>query len=522
MKSRRVLVPLFLALAILCAVFAVQAADDAVAVQILGINDFHGTIQQSGKVDNRLAGGAAVLAAWIKERALTNPHTLLVSAGDMVGASQPISALLQDEPTIDLLNYLGFDVAVPGNHEFDEGYAEMVRLYRGGYHPTTGYYPGASFPLVLANVVDAKTKNPILPPYVVKVVEGIPIGFIGVISMETPTIVVPSAVQGLSFLDPVASVNKYVSELRAKGVETLIVVAHEGGLQNKDTKAIEGPIAAIANGVDDAVDVIISGHTHTVLNGVVDGKLIVQANSKGYAFADVDLTLSRATGNVTSAKGEVVTTFVDEKKPDERIAKLLAPVEAKVRPLLEQKITETTAEITRTQNEAGESALGNLIADAQKWATKAQIAFMNPGGIRRDLPADTITWGVLFECQPFGNNMMRFTLTGDQIVRILNQQWTTKRILQIAGIKYVWDDKRAIDDKVVKVTLADGTPLDKAKTYVVAANNFLAAGGDGFSVFKESGPQELVINDLDALIEYLKTQKMPIAVKIEGRITKAS
>jgi 5'-nucleotidase len=223
----------------------------------------------------------------------------------MVGGSPVVSPLLQDEPTIEVLQLLGMDVGVPGNHDFDEGVTEMLRLQRGGEHKATGYFGGAGFPFILANVVDKATQNPILTPYVIRVVGGVPIGFIGVVSLETPTIVMPSGVANVSFIDPVAAINKYAKVLQSKGVQTIVVLAHEGGAQ-KAGADITGPIRSIAEQVDDSVDVIVSGHTHTVLNGKVDGKLIVQAGQYGANFADVDLVIDKASGDVVQSKGSIV------------------------------------------------------------------------------------------------------------------------------------------------------------------------------------------------------------------------
>ncbi|MGE5529684.1 MAG: bifunctional metallophosphatase/5'-nucleotidase [Patescibacteria group bacterium] len=519
MRYHRHLLPAFLGvLAVLAAALSAAAAGDVLRVQILGVNDFHGAILETSRIENRPAGGAAVLAAWLLERERANPRTLMVHAGDMVGASQPVSALLQDEPTVEILDFLGFDVGAPGNHDFDEGPAELMRLLHGGHHPATGYFTGASFPLVAANVVDAGTKRPLLPPYAVKTVEGVPIAFIGVVTAETPRITTADGVAGLEFLDPAASINHYLPVLHEKGVEAIVVLAHEGGIQKK--ARIEGPIAELAAAIGDAVDVIVSGHTHTALNGVVDGKLIVQARSSGTAFADIDLAIDRTAGDVISAKAEIVTAWADVRAPDQRIAALIAPALERVRPLIERRVAETSDAITRTPNEAGESALGDLIADAQRWAAGTQIAFTNPGGIRRDLPAGAVTWGVLYECQPFGNNLMRFRMTGDQIRRLLEEQWATGRMLQIAGLRYTWDAARPPGDRVVKLALADGEPVARDKTYTAAANSFLAAGGDGFTVFAEIAAQEAVMCDLDALVGYLQTLKQPIAARIDGRITK--
>lgn len=516
------------ALAAPCVMPALAADSTTVDLQILHTNDFHGSISQSSKVANRPVGGAATLAAYLFEREATNPNTLIVHSGDMFGASQPVSSLLQDEPTAELLNFMGFDLGTLGNHEFDESLSEMLRMQNGGSHKTTGYWVGSSFPLISANIVNAQTGDPVLPAYAIKVVEGIPVGFIGVTTIETPSIVMPSGVKDLKFIDAVEAINKYVPVLKSKGVEAIMVLAHEGGSFDAKAGKVVGPIAAIAEGIDDEVDVIFSGHSHTMLNNVIDGKLVVQAWSKGTAFSDVDLTLDKATGDVVSAKAEIVTTFADTIKPEPRIAKLAKTYEAAVKPLVERYIADAADDITRTQSAAGESALGNLVADAQRWAAGTQIAFMNPGGIRRDLPKGPLTWGILYETQPFANDLMRFEMTGDQIFRVLNQQWQVSgkdiitRFLQISGIKVVWDSNRPFGDKVVKVMLEDGGHIDKDAKYSVVANIFIATGGDNFSVFKETMKgQELVMNDLDALVKYLEAKGGAVSAKVEGRASLA-
>ncbi|HHV56120.1 MAG TPA: bifunctional metallophosphatase/5'-nucleotidase [Firmicutes bacterium] len=499
-------------------------AEETVAVQILSINDFHGALVQSAKISGRPAGGAAYLAAYMWEREATNPRTIMVHAGDAVGASPVVSSLLQDEPTIQFLQFLGTDVGVPGNHEFDEGITELLRLQRGGRHETTGYFPGSGFPLVAANVVDRATGDPVLPPYVIKTVDGIPIGFIGVVTIETPTIVMPSGVAGLAFLDPVETINKYVAELRAQGVEAIVVLAHEGGNQDPNTGEISGPIKDIAEKIDDAVDIIISGHTHTRLDGVVDGKLVVQAASGGTAFADVDFTIDRKTGDVVAAEAEIVDVWADAIQPAPRIAKLVDTYQEKVRPLVQRVVGRAAHDITRQMSPAGESALGNLIADSQRWAAGTQMAFMNPGGIRADLPAGDVTWGKLYEIQPFGNTLVKMTLTGDQIYRLLNQQWQEQpggqirtRFLQISGLKYAWDDRRPFGDKVTAVWLESGEPLDRSASYTVVVNSFLAAGGDNFTVFKEAKNTEILQGDLEALVAYVKSLPQPFSSQITGR-----
>ncbi|NNU92758.1 bifunctional metallophosphatase/5'-nucleotidase [Geobacillus sp. NFOSA3] len=488
-------------------------------VQLLGINDFHGQLDVTRNVGGRAVGRADYLAAYLKQRERENKNTLLVHAGDAVGASSPVSALLQDEPTIEFLNKLGFDVGVPGNHEFDEGVDEMLRLIYGGTHPKTGYFRGADFPYVSANVIDKKTGKPILPPYVIKKVKGIPIGFIGVTLSDTPSIVIPSGVAGVAFTDEAEAINEAVKQLKRRGVRAIVVLAHNPGVSNKDGSNASGEIVDIAKTVDDEVDVIFAGHNHAYLNAEVDGKLLVQSYSYGTAFSDVDLTIDRRTKDVVAKKAEIVTTYQDSIKPDPKITKFIDKYEAKVSPIINQVIGMAKTTISAEQNASGESALGNLIADAQRTAMKTDFAFMNPGGIRANIEQGEVTWGELYNVQPFSNQLVKMTLTGEQIRKLLNQQWQSNqtRMLQISGLTYTWDASKPTD-KVVDIYLPNGAKLDPNAEYTVTANSFLADGGDNFTVFTEGKNREVGPVDLEALIHYIQQLPQPFDAQIEGRI----
>lgn len=491
-------------------------------VQLLGINDFHGQLDVTRNVGGKAVGRADYLAAYLKQREAENKNTLLVHAGDAVGASSPVSALLQDEPTIEFLNKLGFDVGTLGNHEFDEGVDEMLRLIYGGIHPTTGYFRGADFPYVSANVVDKKTGKPLLPPYVIKRVNGMPIGFIGVVLSDTPSIVDASGVAGVSFTDEAKAINEAAKQLKRRGVRAIVVLAHNPGVSNKDGSNANGEVVDIAKKVDDEVDVIFAGHNHAYLNAEVDGKLLVQSYSYGTAFSDVDVKIDPRTKDIVAKKAEIVTTYQDGIKPDAEIAKLIGKYEEKVAPIVNQVVGTAQTTITSKQNASGESALGNLIADAQRSALKTDFAFMNPGGIRADIEQGEVTWGELYNVQPFGNQLVKMTLTGGQIRKLLNQQWQPNqtRMLQISGLTYTWDASKPIGDKVVDIYLPNGAKLDPNAEYTVAVNSFLADGGDHFTVLTEGKNREAGPVDLDALIAYIQQLPQPFAARIEGRIQK--
>ncbi|MFO0773351.1 MAG: bifunctional metallophosphatase/5'-nucleotidase [Nitrospiraceae bacterium] len=553
-------------------------------VQILGFNDFHGQISAGRRVANRPVGGAAVLASYLAA-AQNDPNdpglaerTFIVHAGDHVGASPPESALLQDEPAIGFLNLLAnrhcqyndrknsrlwdnedeamddrFDrrlhplcnvVGTLGNHEFDEGKQELMRLLNGGNFATGPFledpYRGARYPTISSNVVDEKTGKPILPPFAIKIVKGVPIAFIGAVLKQTPTIVTPTGVAGLKFLDEADSINRYVRWLRrVAGIRTFVVLIHQGGTQT----AYQGPtqpgglingqdIVKIVSRLDDEVDVVVSGHAHAFTNALLqnqNGKeiLITQAFSAGTAYGDIDLTINRWTRDVVAKSAAIVTTFADAGPgltPVPEVSQLVAQAEAKVAPLVNEVIGQAAADMLRTENAAGESALGNLIADAQRAALGTDFAFMNPGGIRADLTAGPVTFGELFTIQPFGNSLVRMNLTGQQVYDLLNQQWANQpspRILKTSGLTYTWDNNRPVGDRIVDVR-RNGVPIDRQASYSVTVNNFMAAGGDNFTVLVQGQNQVGGAIDLDALIAYIRSIPQPFAVGIEGRILRVN
>lgn len=512
--------------------------DQNIHVQLLGINDFHGQLDtwrsvkdSTGKVVD-YSGGVEWLAAYLKDREAVNPaNTLMIQAGDLVGASPPVSALLQDEPTIRMMNEIGMDVGTIGNHEFDEGVAEMKRLIHGGDHPKTaqyeekyGKFTGSTMDYVVANVVDEKTNETILPPYAVKEVDGVKIGFIGVVTTETPTIVTPKGVEGVKFTDEVTAVNKYAKELTDQGVNTIVVMAHDPGTSKTDGSEATGKVVDMAKAIDPAVDVIYGAHDHKYLNTNVDGKVLVQSWSYGTAFSDIDLTIDPTTGDVIKdqTKAEVVDTLHSKITANAKIKAELDGYQEDIKPVVSQVVGTTSAAITNVANASGESALGNLIADGMRSVTGTQLGFMNAGGIRNPLPAGTITWGDLFKVQPFGNDLVTMTVTGDQIRTLLNQQFQAppsyNKIMAISGLKYTWSDNKPYGSKVLDIYLENGTPLDPTAEYTITVNNFMADGGDGFAVLKSGKNRVTNVVDLDGFVQYFKSLPQPVAAQIEDRI----
>jgi len=525
-----------------------------VDVQLLAINDFHGNLDppagSSGRIGSIDAGGVEYLATHIAQLEATNPNTLVVSAGDLIGASPLLSALFHDEPTIEAMNLLGLDFNAVGNHEFDEGAAELLRMQNGGCHPTDGCldgdgFAGADFQFLAANVVRKDNGKTLFPAYKIRSFGGAKLAIIGVVLEGTPTIVTPSGVAGLEFKDEAETVNALIPQLKAKGVNAITVLIHEGGVQSgtfNGCVGISGAIVDIVNRFDPAVDVVISGHTHQAYNCQLNNMLVTSASSFGRLVTDVDLTIDRATGEVTqmAANNLIVTRDVAK---DAGQTSLLAKYRTFADPIANRVIGSITADITRTTNPAGESALGDVIADAQLAATapagfgEAVAAFMNPGGIRAELTYagsaagegdGNVTYGEAFSVQPFGNSLVTMTLTGAQIDQLLEQQFDNptagqNRILQVSnGVSYSWSASAATGSKVDPSSiLLNGTPVDPNGAYRITVNSFLAEGGDNFTLLAQGTNRLGGAVDLDALVDYFAANS-PVPPGPQNRITAAA
>lgn len=542
----------------------------SVSVQLLAFNDFHGNLEtpsgSSGRIGTTDAGGAEYFAAHLATLKATNPNTVIVSAGDNIGASPLLSALFHDEPTIEALNAAGLQVAAVGNHEFDEGWPELLRMQKGGCHPKDGCqdgtpFTGSKFKYLSANVwlnprkadatelkrlgFDATKKRPypLLDPYTIKEVGGVKIGFIGMTLEGTPTIVTPSGVAGLNFYPEAYMANYWAQNLRKKGVKTIVVLIHEGGAQTgtyDECKGISGPIVNIVNLMSNDIDVVVSGHTHNAYNCTIGTKLVTSAASFGRLITDIDLTIDSATGDVTAktAKNTIVTRTVAK---DAGQTALIARYKTISAPLANKVIGSITADIVRAANAAGESPLGDVIADGQLEATKdaakggAVVAFMNPGGIRADLTfaqisggeaPGQITYSEMFTVQPFGNSLVVKTMTGDMIKRLLEQQFDNPskgadRILQVSsGFTYSYDRSKAAGSRVDAASIKiNGVAVQPSQSYKVTMNSFLADGGDNFTVFREGTSPLGGEVDTDAFAAYF-AKHSPVPPGPQNRITK--
>lgn len=526
-------------------------------VQLLAINDFHGALAEGMRVGARPVGGAAVLAAYLRaEQRGWETATLIAHAGDHVGASPAVSALLQDEPAITFFNQLGNAhcsqreawhrrcnvVGTLGNHEFDEGRVELLRLIHGGTHDRGPYleqpYAGANFAHISANVIDAATGEHLVPPYTVKEIAGTRIGFIGALLRQTPSIVPAPAIAGLKFLNEAHAINAQVSALKQQGVRAIVVLLHQGGYQklapDADTAGaplVEGAdINEIIRQLDDEVDVIVSGHSHGYTNARVanaNGKrmLVTQAFFSGSAYGDIELEIDERSGDVVATSSAIITTYADAGpglQPDAGAAALVARAQRHVDAIVKQVIAEAAEDIPNTVGENGESPMGQLIADAQRAALGADIALMNPGGVRWGLSAGKITWGDVFAVHPFGNRVMRVELSGAALLALLNQQWFGAfpgRLLAVSGLTYAWDANRAAGQRVVEVEVG-GDGLDLSRTYTVAVNDFMLSGGDGFVQLKQAANPVAGPLDRDALIAYLRALPQPVRLIRQSRVQK--
>jgi 5'-nucleotidase len=520
------------------------AARDSLApvkVKVLAINDFHGHLKvpQGGirikdpanpsKTINVEAGGAEHMATAVAELRAKNRNHVFVAAGDLIGATPLLSALFRDEPTVESLSLMGLEVSAVGNHEFDKGRAELLRMQSGGCHPTEGCkgpqpFKGASYQYLAASTVDVATGKTLLPPYFIKTFEGVPVAFIGLTLKATPSMVVPSGVLGLKFNDEAQTVNALVPELRAKGIEAIVVLIHEGGMQTGDEfgdynecRGISGPIVDIVKKLDKAVDAVVTGHTHRAYNCRIDGRLVTSGDKYGSIVTEIDLVLDARTRDVLSAEANnvIVRTAAFAKEP--RQTALIAQYDKLSAPLTQRVIGRIGAALPRATNAAGESVIGQVIADAQLAATKdagAQIALLNPGGVRAalPLPADgQVRFEDIYTVQPFNNSLVTLSLSGAQLLQLLEQQWRGAgegRVMHVSqGFSYHWDGSRAAGARVVPGTAKlNGQAIDAAADYRVTVNVFMADGGDNFSVLKQGRDRRTGILDVDALELYLKAR----------------
>ncbi|MGW2895661.1 bifunctional metallophosphatase/5'-nucleotidase [Streptomyces sp. NPDC001212] len=583
---RRALVAALAAAATLATAGALVAANPAQAgsdansaplkdLQLLAINDFHGNLEppagSSGRVTERQAdgttkdidaGGVEYLASSLRTARKGHDRSLTVAAGDIVGASPLLSGLFHDEPTVEAMNKLGLDVTGVGNHEFDEGKDELLRLQNGGCHPVDGCYDkgrkfkGADYPILSANVINEKTGKPLLKPYVVQNVKGAKVGFIGVTLKGTPDVVTAAGVKGLKFLDEAETINKYTKELQQQGVHAIVALVHEGGFPassayNYDCDAggstgLSGPIVDIAKKVAPEVDALVTGHTHnayvcSIPDPAGHPRLVTSAASYGRLFTELNMKYDPRTEDIVRATVKGSNRVVDRTQSKAAdLTQLLDYWQTLAAPVANKPVGYITKDVTRSG--AVESPLGDLIADAQlahakSLDSRAVVALMNPGGIRADLVYaasgkegdGVVTFGEGFAVQPFSNTVNLKNLTGAQLITVLKQQVSgsnaaAPKYLQISsGLTYTLDLTKTGADRVVEDSIRlDGKAIDPSATYRVAMNSFLADGGDGFTEFAKGTDQLVGSDDLAALVDYLTgntSAAAPYAPTAADRVT---
>jgi len=542
---------------------AAAGALTPVEITLIGINDFHGNLEPPRRtVTDRSpagaevrvpAGGAAYLAAAIDAVRARSSYHLVLSAGDLVSASPLVSSLFLDEPTILAMNLIQLDFNAVGNHEFDRGRGELLRLVRGGCAKHTNREPcavdrdfgGARFGFLAANVI-TESGEPLLPPYAIRRFgsggRAVDVAVIGMTLKETPTVVEPTGVAGLDFRDEADTVNALVPRLKAEGAELIVVLIHQGletkaAHNEKSCSGLSGDLMPILRRLSPEVDVVISGHTHQAYLcdfGEVDPTrpfLVTSAGQYGTMLTEIRLSVEPGSGRIlarnaenrivqsepyTSSSGAVGQSDLHPRyAPDPEVAALVERYRAAAEPRANRVVGRLSGPATEDETPAREQVLGNLIADAQLAATRAsgaQIALMNPGGVRAPLvPAadGSITFGQIYAAQPFGNALVVRSFTGAQIKAILEQQWASGSnsverpnvLLPSAGFTYSYDLTRPAGQRIVEARL-NGEPLEDARSYRVTVNSFLASGGDNFTLLREGTGQVGGPQDLDALEAY--------------------
>lgn len=509
----------------------------SVEVKIIAINDFHGNLtppfgglrirnplDPASRVQIR-AGGAEHLATAVARLRTRNPHSVFVGAGDLIGATPLLSALFNDEPSIESLNLMGLSISAVGNHEFDRGLGELLRLQGGGCHPTKGCqgpkpFEGARFQYLAASTVEESTGRTILPAYAVRYFEGIPVAFIGLTLAATPSIVTPSSVLGLRFLDEASTVNNLLPSLRDQGIYAYVVLIHEGGVPTgdyDDCQGISGPIVDIVNRIDTSVKLVVSGHTHHAYNCLIEGKRVTSADKYGTMLTDIDIEIDRVTKKIVTVNANNMIIRPELFEKDARQSELIQAYELLAEPLSKRVVARLNRAVLADVDAKGESALGRLIADAQLAATQsidqggAQIAFMNLGGVRAPLIPQAngdLRYEDLFAAQPFYNNLVTMTLTGAQIIELLELQWQVDRPVRLLipskGFAYRWDQTQKPGKRIVSASVSlNKKPIESSSTYRVTVNSFLADGGENFQVLRKGTHRLTGVMDLEALELFL-------------------
>ncbi len=500
-------------------VVGVSATEPPVNIDVVTINDFHGRIEA-----DRASAGAAVIAGAVKQFREENPNTIFAGAGDLIGASTFTSFIQDDNPTIDALNLAGLEVSAAGNHEFDKGWADLRDRVQDR----------ADWEYISSNVFLTETGEPALAPAWVKELEGVRVGFVGAVTEDLPTLVSPQGIEGLEVRSIVDSVNAVADDLRdgdpANGeADVVILLVHEGAATVELSSITpDSPLGEIVYGVDHDVNAIVSAHTHLAYNHVIDGRPVVSAGQYGENLGKMNIQVDRDTKEILSITNRIVPLTADGKALYPAVPEVQEIVDAakiEADKLGAVKVGEITADFNRarqsdgeTENRGGESTIGNFVADVQKWSTGAEIALMNPGGLRANLtyassgegdPDGNVTYREAATVQPFANTLVTLDLTGEQLKAVLEEQWqpegASRPFLKLGvskGLQYTYDPTAAQGERITSITL-DGAPIDPEQTYLVAANSFLAGGGDNFATLAEgANKKDTGKIDLQSMVDW--------------------
>lgn len=500
----------------------------AVNIDIVSMNDFHGRLSAEAPSSSNPTppAGAAVLAGMVESYRAQNPETLFVAAGDSIGGTTFTSFIQQDTPTLDVLNEIGLDASSFGNHEFDAGRADVENRV----------LPYANFPYLAANVyADGK---PAYQQYSISQVDGVNVAFVGAVTEDLPSLVSPDRIQGLEVRDVATEVNRVADDLTdgvGEQADVIVLLVHEGAA-TPEVAADDSKFGEIVGGVSDSVDAIVSGHTQQRYDAVIDGRPIIQSGQYGEAYGKMSLSVDPATKELLSIEADVLP-LAGQFAPDPEVAKIVADAEAVA-------VERGSAEVGRidgsflrgrqsngSENRGAESTLGNLVADAHLAAASdrgAQVAFMNPGGLRADLrleadpatPGDgqgVVTYAEAASVQPFANTLVTVDLTGAQIRQVLEQQWqpagASRPFLKLgvsSNLTYTYDPAAQAGSRIGTLVL-DGQVLADDAVVKVVANSFLAAGGDNFTAFRDGASRaDTGLVDLQATVNYFEAAGEPL------------
>jgi len=549
-------------------------------LKIIALNDLHGNLESPGQFRANMqsprvpVGGVDYLAGYVAQLKSENPTNIVVSAGDLTGASPLVSGLFHDEGTIEAMNRVGLELNAVGNHEFDNGMQELRRKQRGGCSSvdrntcegarvgTPVPFEGAKYQYLAANVVDAATGKAIFPAYAIKAYKGVKVAFIGVTLKETPTIVITKNVAGLRFTDEADAINRVVRQLRARGVKIFVVLIHQGGMQTgkdaADINTCDGglngyPILGMVKRLDDGVSLVLSAHTHVAYvcelpNSVGRNVTVTSASAFGRMLTDVDMTIDPRSGTAThvTARNLLVDRTNKAIRPDATIAGIIAKYAELAAPIVNRVVGSITTEVKKAVTAAGENEIGDLIADAQLEATRGEhavVAFTNESGVRTGLSfasgapgveAGRVTYGELVAAQPFGNDLVTMTMTGEQLRVMLEEQFkgcalgaqpgegdppTETRMLEpSAGFSYTWHQDAPVCRKVDAGSIRlNGAVVVPTAKYRVTVNSLLADGGAQFYVLRRGTERVVGEHDVEAMTAYF-AKHSPVSPPKVGRI----